>query len=62
MREEFLQCPHSKGEGPILRLLQLPIIGASWEDGSYSSPLELLAASLYLEELSSFSMVVIKKD
>lgn len=59
MREEFLQSHGSNVEGLVLTLFQLPIMGTSWEDGSHSSPLEMLAASLYLEGLSSSSVVVI---
>lgn len=36
------------------------LAGAPWEDGSHSTPPEILVASLYLRELSSFSMVVKK--
>lgn len=61
MREEFLQSHGSNVERLVLTLFQLPIMGTSWEDGSHSSPLEMLAASLYLEELSHCSVVVIKK-
>lgn len=49
----------SSAEGPVLRLYQLPITGSSWEDGSHSSPLETLAASLHLKALSSFIMLEI---
>lgn len=61
MREEILQCHGSSGEGPILRLYQLPITGASWEDGSHSSPPEMPAAPPYLKELSCFIMLEIKE-
>lgn len=60
MREEFLRCHGSSEEGWV------SIVGTSREDGSPHLPsphphLEILAASLYLGELSHFSMVVSDK-
>lgn len=59
MREEFLQSHGSNVEGLVLTLFRLPVMGTSWEDGHYSFLLEMLAASLYLVEPSSDTVVVI---
>ena len=48
-------------EGQVLRLHQLPIIGSSWDDCNHSSPLEMLADSLYLKALCSFMLEIFLK-